>query len=317
MGVTVLILACDEALHIVRAIRSCAGFATRVVVVDSGSRDATVALARQAGAEVWQAPWPGYAVQFNRALARLNEEGEDDGWVLRLDADEVVTPALAAEIAAGLPPACAGLTLRREIRFLGAPVRFGGVGGMRQLRLIRAGRGRCEARHMDEHLLVEGAVGALDGAIVDDNLKPLDWWLEKHAGYAAREAADLDAAERGPLPSERGAALRRWIKLHLYARLPPGWRAGLYFLYRYFLRGGFRDGPEGRAYHVLQGFWYRYLVDLKLRDRRARALSDAQDRPRARREDPVMTSPNSPTIARRGPGDGASPALREVGFPCG
>ena len=97
---TVIILTRDEALHLPRALASVQGIATRVVVVDSGSTDATVQIAQAAGAEVWQHPWTTHAQQFNWALDRLYC---GTGWVLRLDADEYVTPALGAQIAAGLP----------------------------------------------------------------------------------------------------------------------------------------------------------------------------------------------------------------------
>jgi hypothetical protein len=62
------------------------------------------------------------------------------------------------------------------------------------------------------------------------------------------------------------AGLKRWLKERVYARLPGGLRAFAYFFYRYVLRLGFLDGAEGTAFHVLQGFWYRYLVDAKVRE---------------------------------------------------
>lgn len=268
--VTVIILTRDEALHIERAIASVRAFASRVVVVDSGSEDDTVALARSAGAEVLIHPWVNYASQFNWALAQI---AGAPGWVLRLDADEVVSPALADEICAGLPDV-AGLTMPRQMCFTGRPVRFGGVGSVPMLRLFRNGQGRCETRWMDEHIIVDGPIAALSGALVDDNRKPLDWWVAKHNAYASREAVDLLNTRYGFLPQTahglsaaplaRQAALRRWLKLQVYARLPGGLRSGLYFLYRYVLRGGFLDVAAARRFHVLQGFWYRYLVDAKV-----------------------------------------------------
>ena len=123
---------------------------------------------------------------------------------------------------------------------------------------------------MDEHIVVDGPTAHLRGRIIDDNRNPLDWWVAKHNGYASREVVDVLNREFGfmpaptDLPGRGRAALKRWVKLHLYACLPAGLRAGAYFFYRYVLRGGFLDGPQARAFHVLQGFWYRYLVDAKL-----------------------------------------------------
>jgi hypothetical protein len=159
-----------------------------------------------------------------------------------------------------------GLVVTRRIAFQGQVIRFGAVGRVPSLRLFRNGAGRCENRWMDEHIVVRGPVVRWQGGILDDNRKPLDWWLDKHVGYANREAVDLLLAAG----ADHAATLRgkpaavRWLKTRIYRRLPAGWRAGAYFLYRYFLRGGVLDGARARQFHVLQGFWYRYLVDAKL-----------------------------------------------------
>lgn len=263
---TVIILTRDEARHIARAIASVRDIASRVIVVDSGSVDDTVAIAHGAGARVLHHGWTNHAAQFNWALDQI---AGYPGWVLRLDADEVVTPALASEIAAGLPEVD-GCHVMRGIRFMGQLIRHGGVFPVTTMRLFRNGKGRCEARWMDEHIVVDGPTAQLSGQIIDDNRNPLDWWIAKHNAYASREVVDmlnrLYGFCPGPsaLPGHGGAAVKRWLKLHVYARLPAGMRAGAYFFYRYVVRGGFRDGPQARSFHVLQGFWYRYLVDAKL-----------------------------------------------------
>ena len=266
--VTVIILTRDEALHIARAIASVRDIANRVLVVDSGGTDGTVEIARAAGADVVYNAWVNSAVQFNWALDQL---GPETDWVLRLDADEYVTPDLAAQIKAGLPDV-AGITIGRSMRFQGVPIRFGGLFPIRILRLFRAGRGRCEDRWMDEHIVVDGPVAHLSGQIIDDNRKPLDWWIAKHNSYANREVIDILNQRFGFLPRDpkggatkgRAAAFKRVIKEQGYGRVPLGLRAGIYFLYRYVVRFGFLDRREARAFHVLQGFWYRYLVDAKL-----------------------------------------------------
>ncbi len=266
--ITVIILTKNEALHISRAIASVRGFATRVLVVDSGATDETVALAKQAGAEVMHHPWTNYATQFNWALDQIAGQA---GWVLRLDADEVVTLELAAQINAGLPDV-AGITIGRRMHFMGQPIRHGGLFPIRVMRLFKNGKGRVEDRWMDEHTIVDGPTAALSGCIIDDNRNTLDWWIAKHNSYASREVIDILNQEHGFLPQESIAGLRhrdqaavkRWIKEHVYARLPGGVRAGCYFFYRYMFRLGFLDGRKARAFHVLQGFWYRYLVDAKL-----------------------------------------------------
>jgi glycosyltransferase involved in cell wall biosynthesis len=274
MTLTAVILTKNEARHIRRAIGSVAAVADRVLVIDSGSTDDTVSIAEALGAQVIHNPWRNYATQFNFALDHL-PPGTD--WVLRLDADEVVSPDLAEEIAAGLGgmgPEVAGIYVSRRMSFLGRPIRWGGIFPIRVLRLFRAGQGRCEDRWMDEHILVEGGTADFHEEIMDDNLNSLTWWTEKHNSYAAREVVDLLNLEYGFMKHETVADLRggqqvgvkRWLKERVYANLPGGLRAFVYFFYRYILRLGFLDGREGTAFHVFQGFWYRYLVDMKLHE---------------------------------------------------
>lgn len=268
---TVIILTYNEARHLPRCLHSLRSVAKRVVVVDCFSTDNTVELARAAGAEVVQHAWVNYSTQFNWALDNVPI---DTRWSMRLDADEVVTPELADALQrelANLPEDASGVTVNRQIHFLGRWIRHGAIYPLRMLRVWRTGHARCENRWMDEHMVVQqGRVVHLDADIADINLNSVTWWTEKHNHYASREAVDLllhkgrgNAAEAAAGLSFQ-ASVKRWLKLKVYARLPLGLRALLYFLYRYFLRLGFLDGWQGLAFHVLQGFWYRFLVDVKV-----------------------------------------------------
>lgn len=274
MSLTVVILTKNEERHIGRAIGSIMNIADRVYVIDSGSTDRTLAIARDAGAKILAHSFVTHAQQFNWALEQLPVDTE---WVLRLDADEVVTEALSTEIhetLSTLRASVAGVYVSRRICFLGRPIRWGGIFPIRVLRLFRNGNGRCENRWMDEHIVVEGETVGFRGEIIDDNLNSLTWWTEKHNAYACREVVDLLNLEYGFMGRETVACLRggrqtgvkRWLKEQVYARLPLGTRAVAYFFYRYVLRLGFLDRREGTAFHVLQGFWYRYLVDMKLHE---------------------------------------------------
>ncbi|WP_170429444.1 glycosyltransferase family 2 protein [Ruegeria arenilitoris] len=273
---TVVILTFNEERHIARAIGSIRGIAERIVVVDSGSNDRTVEIARGFGVEVLSNPWRNHATQFNWALDQLDDKTQ---WVLRLDADEVVSEKLADQISAAIssaPETTDGFTVGRRMCFLGRPIRHGGLFPMAILRLFRHGKGRCEDRWMDEHIMVDGDTGILTGELLDDNLNSLSWWTDKHNAYASREVVDMLNHEFQFMPIEtvaglgKGqAGLKRWLKEKVYSRSPGGLRAFLYFLYRYVLRLGFLDGREGLAFHVLQGFWYRFLVDAKLQEVRS------------------------------------------------
>ena len=255
---TVIILTKDESMHIARAIFSVRDVASRVIVVDSGSSDGTVEIAKRLGATVLRHGWVNHATQFNWALDQITGTA---GWVLRLDADEVITQTLADEIKAGLPEDADGCYVGRGIKFMGQLVKHGGVFSTQTLRLFRYGQGRCEQLWMDEHIVVAGPTARLRGHVIDDNRHPLDW---------CREVVDVLNAEfaflpcGGALPGHGRASVKRWVKRRIYERLPAGVRAGGYFFYRYVLRLGFLDGGRARSFHVLQGFWYRYLVDAKL-----------------------------------------------------
>ena len=272
MKLVAIILTLNEERHLARCLASVRAIASEIVVADCFSTDATLEIARAQGARVIQQEWVNYATQFNWALTQLDP---DTDWVLRIDADEVLTPELRAEIQARLPglgPDIDGVYCGRRMTFQGRPIRHGGVFPVRVLRLFRYGRGQCENRWMDEHIKVAGPTVDFTGELIDDNLNSLTWWTAKHNQYASREAVDLLNLEYHFMPHDTVASLRggsqagvkRWLKEQVYARLPGGFRAFAYFFYRYVIRLGFLDGQAGTAFHFLQGFWYRYLVDAKV-----------------------------------------------------
>lgn len=272
--IVAIILTRNETKHIRRCIESVGQVATDILVVDSFSTDDTVRIAEALGARVVKHPFKNYATQFNWALAQVEPDAD---WVIRIDADEYFTQELASAARsrlAALNRGIDGVYINRWMTFQGRRIRWGGVYPIQVLRIWRHGRGRCENRWMDEHIAVDGATTRFAGGIIDDNHNPLSWWTEKHNGYSSREAVDLLNLKYRFMPSETvagfqtgdQAGLKRWIKEKVYSRLPTGLRALIYFLYRYVIRAGFLDGRPGLAFHVLQGFWYRFLVDAKLHE---------------------------------------------------
>ncbi|BBP44491.1 glycosyl transferase family 2 [Thiosulfativibrio zosterae] len=271
--ITVQILTFNEEKHLARCIDSVASFASQVVVIDSFSTDRTVEIAKEKGALVLQNKWlNNYAHQFNWGLDNANIESD---WIMRLDADEYITPELAEEIVNKLPglvDSVSGIYMRRRIFFLGQWMKRSGTYPMWVLRLWRNGHGRCENRWMDEHILLsQGESTRFEHDLVDDNLNDLTWWTNKHNHYATREAADLlnhkyhftPFDERDESDGEQ-AMFKRWLKEKVYANIPLFVRPFIYFLYRYFIRLGFLDGRRGFMWNILQGFWYRFLVDSKM-----------------------------------------------------
>lgn len=289
-SLAVVILTHNEARHIGRALDHLAPIAQEVFLIDSGSTDGTIEIAEARGAKVLRNPWTNHAQQFQWGLDNAPITAD---WVMRLDADEVIEPDLAAEIAARLPTlpaAVTGVNLKRKHVFMDRWIRHGGRYPLTLLRLWRRGKARIEQRWMDEHmLLTEGAAVTFDGGFADHNLNDLTFFTDKHNKYATREAIDVLNQKYGLFARDEAldarsasaaASGKRWLKEGLYNRL-PFWVGPLgYFLYRYIVQLGFLDGREGLIYHGLQGGWYRFLVAAKIveLDRELAPLPGAPER---------------------------------------
>ena len=267
-----LVLTLNEEPHIARCLSSMARVCTSITVIDSGSSDRTVEIAKAHGAEIVSNEWRNYATQMNFGIDHLKERR---GWLFRVDSDEYLSAMSAQALPAmlsNLDQDVSGVLVQRQIIFLGRRIRWGGVEPNWQLRLWRCGHGVCEQRWMDEHITVTGRVMKSQVEIVDENLRSIDWWTAKHNTYASREAIDI-LASRGLLGGYEAVGLRtaspqakfkRAIKDRIYNRLPGGFRSFSYWLYRYVFRLGFLDGRSGYYFHLLQGLWYRTLVDAKV-----------------------------------------------------
>ncbi len=248
----VLMIARDEAARLPRALAS-AAWADDILVVDSGSTDDTVAVARSHGARVLERPFTDYADQRNFALDHL-----DTDWVLWLDADEAVTPELAAEIAAVLAaPAGPAVPVAYEMPFrnhLGDRwLRHGGLYPDHHLRLFRRTAGRFVGA-VHEVFTVAGPVGRLAGAV-------------DHRTY--RDTADLFAKVDRYAPLE-GRHLRRDEPLaRLVARVP--WR----FVRTYVVQQGFRDGRVGLIHAWAQARYGWLVLRAARRARRRSAAGEA------------------------------------------
>ena len=284
--VSVVVLTLNEELNLPDCLRSLAGLPCEIFVVDSGSSDRTPAIAREMGATVIGHPFSSYGEQRNWALENLPFQS---AWILNLDADERLTQELADEIRVTLQSAShdpaaletAGYMLRRRTVFRGRWIRHGGHYPNYQLRLFRRSRGVCEDRLYDQHFVVQGHVTSLKHDYIDIAAGDLSSWSRRHFRWAAAEA-DEQIRARGESKSRVPASLtdgpiarRRWLREKVYGRAPLFIRPVAYFLYRYFLRLGFLDGKEGFVFHCLQGFWYRFLVDATLWERRLPARNDA------------------------------------------
>ena len=237
----------DAAGEIAECLAS-ASFADDVVVVDSGSRDDTVEIARRSGARVIERDWAGFGAQKNFAVGEAVHE-----WVLCLDADERVTPALAASIAAEMAaPRAAAYALARRNRFLGRWLAHGEGYPDWNVRLFDRRRARWSDDPVHEHVLADGPVARLKGDLLHASAESLDAYLAKQNRYTTLQAAAMHA--RG----ERAGAVR--LVVSPLAR----------FVRFYVLKLGFLDGVAGLV-HIAIGCQNSFIKYAKLRALRSEA----------------------------------------------
>lgn len=271
IDLNVIILTYNEEIHIERCINALQELNCKTFIIDSYSTDNTCSIAERLGAEVFKNPFVSQAKQFQWAMDNCNVDSE---WVLRLDADETIDDELVSNIKEFVRNngyGHNGATFHRKHIFLGSWVKHGGRYPLSMLRLFRNGKAHVEQRWMDEHIVLdEGTSLFLKGGFADDNLNSVTWFIDKHNKYATREMVDILLKKITPeidskITQGTGFTIRvkRFLKQSIYMKLPYFIRPFLYFCFRYFVQLGFLDGTRGFAYHFLQAFWYRALVDLK------------------------------------------------------
>jgi glycosyltransferase involved in cell wall biosynthesis len=243
LPLSLVVITRDAADDIDACLRS-AAFAAEAVVVDSGSRDDTVERACACGARVVAHPFEGFGAQKRFAVGEAAHD-----WVLCLDADERVSPELAASIAAlfrdGAPGAAAYAMARRN-RFLGRWLAHGEGYPDWNVRLFDRRRARWTDDPVHEHVVADGPVGRVAGDLMHASAESIDGYVAKQNRYTTLQAEAMHA--RG----ERSSFAR--LALSPLAR----------FLRFYVLRGGFLDGAAGFA-HVAIGAFASFLKHAKLR----------------------------------------------------
>ncbi len=258
LPVSVIVAARNEARNLPRCLEALRDVG-EVYVIDSQSTDATPEIARSFGAKVvqfhYQGGWPKKRQWAMETLPLAFD------WILLLDADEALTPALADEIREAVEDRdINGYYISLQLQFLGRTLRHGDA-SFWKLSLFRRGKGRYECRLKDqdssmadmeihEHVVVDGPTAKLKNSIIHHNVESLSRYIQKHDEYSNWEARVLLQAEesnRELPPAFFGAQAqrRRWLKKHLYGL--PG-SPVLLFLYRYFFRLGFLDGTPGLIY---------------------------------------------------------------------
>lgn len=275
---TIILLTFNEEKNIHDCIDSLNGIPADIFVVDSYSTDKTIDILNERGIAYQQHSFGNYSLQRNWAQ---DHDPFGNPWVLHLDADERLTPELRDWIINDFPSYTdtdAFIFSRRAV-FLGKWIRFGGHYPNYHLRLFKKECGRCEDKAYDQHFVSTGKSEIIRGKdiinVLSDNLGS---FIERHNKWSLMEAVEiLKQQKSGEVRSKlvgNPIERKRWLKNNLFEGLPLFIRSIFYFIYRYFFRLGFLDGKRGLVFHVLQGFWFRFLVDAKVYEIRKEMSDD-------------------------------------------
>ncbi len=270
---SVVLITCNEEANLARTLESVRPLARdgqgEIIVVDSGSTDQTVEIAKSYGASVFVEAWKGYAAQKNSAIEKATGD-----WILSLDADEELDGQLQSAIATALESLermealerrtdahpfmmqdarielanciavkgeqpVAGVWIRRKNEFLGRWMKHGGFWPDPKLRLFRRGCGRFEDRAVHETLQVSGATATLkQGALLHHCYPTVSDYIAHMNRYSSL-GAEMAVAEGRTGFSVMNIAVRPVMT----------------FVYNYFLRFGFLDGREGLLLHLCHGVY--------------------------------------------------------------
>ena len=270
MNITAIILTFNEEKNISNCLKSIIGWAKRVIVVDSGSKDKTIEIAKDLGCEVFFNKYIDHSSQWKWCLSNLNI---DTDWVMPLDADHVVSEKLKKqledEINFSQKPVNGFFASHRYI-FMGKRIR-----GFKPHTIIAFKREKTvldSSELVDFHFSIEEPVEILDGILyeINKNEDEIDFWIDKHQNFSTRIAVEEVLRKYKKLkwkiqPSIFGNPNQKIIFLKsIWYKLPLLLRPFIYFFYRYFLKLGIFDGKVGLIYHFLHAFWFRFIIDVKI-----------------------------------------------------
>ena len=234
MTLSVVIITRNEESNIGRTLASVA-WADERIVVDSGSTDRTLDIAREHAARVFAESWKGYAKQKNSAIAKAS-----GAWILSIDADEEVSAELAESIkrvVGNATPNVSGYFISRRNLFLGRWIRHGGFYPDRKLRLFQRGKGEFVERAVHETMRVDGPTAVLEGDLIHNAYPTLTAYIETMNRYSSLGAE---------VAVQKGQVSRSLASFLLNVRVRPA----VNFTWNYLFRAGFLDGREGFLLHL-------------------------------------------------------------------
>lgn len=239
-SLSVIIITKNESRNIVACLESVC-FADEIIILDSGSTDQTLDLARPYTSKIYQVDWPGYGIQKNRALQKAQCD-----WILSIDADEIVSEGLKEQILHVLHqenPSHDAYSIPRRSKYCSTYIRYGDWKNDRCVRLFKRLKAQFKELHVHEELAVQGTIGFLHAFLLHNSYNNLEDVLFKLNNYSTLSATQK--FERGKKATLCGAILRGiWT-----------------FVRGYFLKLGFLDGQKGFMLAVsnAESCYYRYL----------------------------------------------------------
>jgi glycosyltransferase involved in cell wall biosynthesis len=269
--VGVILLTYNEEIHIKRCLDNLLLLTSDIYVVDSFSNDKTVDILNEYNINFVQHIFSNHSNQLNFAI---NTFPFSTNWILRVDCDELLSIGLINEIKAkdflGNTTEISGFYIKRKVKFFNKILNFGMINPVWLLRLWKSGMGVCDDKLMDEKIIVKDQkTSKLENIIIDHNFNNLTWWTNKHNNYSNREALEILngkylSINNKFLGDKYSIDYLLYLLKFFYNKIPIFFRSFLLFFYSYFLKLGILDGIPGFIWNVLQVFWYRYLVDVKV-----------------------------------------------------
>ena len=270
-NVGIILLVYNEEIHLKRCLDNLLLLTSNIYVVDSYSNDKTVDILNEYGINFVQNTFINHSNQLNFAIKNFPYK---TNYIIRIDSDELLSLELIQEIKTSKlldsTSDISGFYIKRKVKFLNKTLNYGNINPIWLLRLWKIGKGVCDDKLMDEKIIVSDQNTAkLQNIIIDNNLNNLTWWTHKHNNYSNREALEiLNNKYLITKNSFKGDYYSIDFILFLlksfYNKMPIFLRSFLLFFYSYFLKFGILDGIPGFIWNVLQVFWYRYLVDVKV-----------------------------------------------------
>ena len=269
--VGVILLVYNEEIHLKRCLDNLLLLTSNIYVIDSYSTDNTLNILNDYGINYVQNKFLNQSNQLNFAI---NSYPYNTNWILRVDCDEILTIELINEIKSSklldINSNISGFYIKRKVKFFNKILNFGNINPVWLLRLWKRGKGICDDKLMDEKIIIaDQRTAKLQNLIIDNNLNNLTWWTNKHNNYSNREALEILINKHLAIKNSINYDYYSidfiiFILKSFYNKSPIFFRSFLLFIYSYFVKLGILDGVPGFIWNVLQVFWYRYLVDVKV-----------------------------------------------------